>query len=67
MDANNITLTEKYDFVIISNLIGFVEDIQVVFEQVQKVCHPNTKIIVQYYNSLWEPVLKFAELHWIKN
>ena len=66
MDANNITLTEKYDFIIISNLIGFVEDIQVVFEQVQKVCHPNTKIIVQYYNSLWEPALKFAELIGLK-
>lgn len=66
MDANNITLTEKYDFVVISNLIGFVDDIQAVFEQVQKVCHPNTKIIVQYYNSLWEPALKFAELIGLK-
>jgi ubiquinone/menaquinone biosynthesis C-methylase UbiE len=66
MDANHITLTEKYDFVVISNLIGFVDDIQSVFEQVQKVCHPNTKIIVQYYNSLWEPALKFAELIGLK-
>ncbi len=66
MDANHITLTEKYDFIVISNLIGFVDDIQNVFEQVQKVCHPNTKVIVQYYNSLWEPVLKFAELLGLK-
>lgn len=61
MDANNITLSETFDMVVISNLIGFVDDIENVFEQVQKVCHPNTKIIVQYYNSLWSPVIKFAE------
>lgn len=66
MDANNITLNEKFDLVIISNLIGFVDDIQNVFEQVKKVSHPNTKIIVQFYNSLWEPVIKFAELIGIK-
>ncbi len=61
MDANNITLDQTYDLVIISNLIGFVDDIERVFEQVRKVCHPNTKVIVQYYNSLWEPVIKLAE------
>ncbi len=66
MDANNITFTEKFDLIIISNLIGFVDDIENVFEQVKKVCHPNTKVIVQYYNSLWEPLISFAELCGLK-
>ena len=66
MDANNITIGEKFDLIIISNLIGFVDDIENVFEQVKKVSHPNTKVIVQFYNSLWEPVIKFAELIGLK-
>lgn len=66
MDANEIKLNEKFDLIIISNLIGFVDDIQNVFEQVKKVSHPNTKVIVQYYNSLWEPIIKFAELIGLK-
>jgi hypothetical protein len=68
LDLLNASRTLFHVFAItdISNLIGFVEDIQGVFEQVKKVCHPNTKIIVQYYNSLWEPILKFAELVGIK-
>jgi hypothetical protein len=37
-----------------------------VLEQVKKCCHPNTKIIVQYYNSLWEPLIKFTELIGLK-
>lgn len=61
MDANNIQLEHKYDLIIISNLIGFVDDIQHVFEELKKCCHPNTKVIVQYYNSIWEPLIKLSE------
>lgn len=66
MDANNITLNRTYDLIVISNLIGFVDDIQNVFEQVKKCCHPTTKVIVQYYNSMWEPLIKLSELLGIK-
>lgn len=66
MDANELKLDHKYDLIILSNLIGFVDDIQNVLEQVKTCCHPNTKVIVQYYNSLWEPVIKFAELIGLK-
>lgn len=61
MEAENISLTEKFDLIILSNLIGFTLDVQEVFVQVRKLCHPGTKIIVTYYNHLWEPILKFLE------
>ncbi len=61
MDANALQLEGTYDLIVLSNLVGFVEDIERVFTEVRKVCHPTTKVIVQYYNSLWEPLIKFAE------
>ncbi len=61
MDANDITLNEKFDVIIISNVIGYLDDIQEVFEQLKKLCHRNTKVIVTYYSYLWEPWLKLAE------
>lgn len=61
MEAENLQLDEKFDLIVLSNLIGFVDDVQEVFKQLHKVCHPQTKIIVTYYNYLWEPFLKFAE------
>ena len=61
MEAENIQLDEKFDLIILSNLIGYVDDVEEVFKQLHKVCHPQTKIIVTYYNYLWEPFLKFAE------
>ncbi len=66
MNAENILLNEKFDLIILSNVIGFVDDILEVFRQLQKVSHQQTKIIITYYNFLWEPLIKFAELIGIK-
>ncbi len=61
MDAEELKLEEKFDLVIISNLIGHTPDIQKVFEEIKKISHAQTKVIVTYYNHLWEPLLKFFE------
>lgn len=63
MEAENIKLEEQFDVIILSNLIGYLQDIEQVFIQISKLCHPKTRIIVTYYNKLWEPLIHFAE--WI--
>jgi len=66
MDAGNITLNEKFDVIIISGVIGYLESVQDVFTSMKKVCHERTRIIISYYNYLWEPVLNIGELLGIK-
>lgn len=66
MDGHNITLNEKFDVIIVSNSIGFFDDVQQVFEEIKKVSHSQTRVIITYYNHLWEPILKFAEFIGIK-
>ncbi|WP_430815736.1 glycosyltransferase [Carboxylicivirga sp. RSCT41] len=66
MEAENINLEEKYDVIILSNLIGVIDDIEHVFKELKKVCHEQTRIIVTYYNRIWEPIIRFAELLGIK-
>ncbi|HAY34131.1 MAG TPA: glycosyltransferase [Ignavibacteria bacterium] len=61
MDAENITLNEKFDFIIISDTIGYFDDVQKSFEQIRKLCGDDTRIIVTYVNFLWLPVLNLAE------
>lgn len=61
MNASNITLDKTYDVIIISNLVGHLEDVQAVFQELRKVCHSRTKVIVSYYNKFWEPFLKIGE------
>jgi SAM-dependent methyltransferase len=63
MDGEAITLNEKFDVIILSNLVGWLVDVQKCLHEIKKLCHPQTRIIVTHYNFLWEPLIKFAE--WI--
>lgn len=60
-DLENIQVEEKFDYVILVETIGHVDDIQLAFKELHKVCKPETRLIIVYYNYLWEPILKFAE------
>lgn len=60
-DAENITVGEKFDYIILSDLIGCLLDVQKTFNQLKKISCPQTRIIITYYNYLWEPLLKLAE------
>jgi len=60
-DFENLHIDEKFDYVLIDGTIGHVDDIQFAFKQLHKLCKPQTRIIIVYYNYLWEPILKFAE------
>ena len=64
VEENN--LDKKFDLIILSNLIGFTDDIQQMFEALKPCCHERTKVIITYYNKTWEPFLKFAELTGLK-
>jgi ubiquinone/menaquinone biosynthesis C-methylase UbiE len=61
MDAENITLQETFDYIIISDTLGYFEDIQKSFKELHKLSNNNTRIIITYHNFLWNPALKFSE------
>ena len=50
-----------FDYIVLSDTIGYLDDIQSVFHGLQKLCKPETRLIVAYYSHLWEPVLWLAE------
>jgi hypothetical protein len=52
---------ETFDYVILSDLVGFLYDIRLVFERLRSVCHSQTRIIVHWYSMLWQPLLSLAE------
>lgn len=61
MDAENITLNEKFDYVLMSDLIGHLIDVQRAFQEINKVIDERSRIIITYYNFFWEPILRLAE------
>jgi SAM-dependent methyltransferase len=66
MEAENISLNETFDVIILSNLVGYLHDVQSVFDQLPKISHDRTKIMISYYNQIWEPLIKIAEVLRIK-
>src|ERR1700733_8267890 len=52
---------EKFDYIILSGLVGELEDIQAFFQSLRRFCTPDTRIIIEYYSYLWQSLLKIAE------
>jgi len=60
-DAETIDLDERFDYVVLSDLIGHLSDVQRCFEGLHRVIHRESRVVITYYNFLWEPALKLAE------
>ena len=55
-DAQHLDLPGlTFEFVVISDTIGYFDDVQQVFSQLHSVCRPETRILVTYRNQLWTP------------
>lgn len=56
-DPHQLELDEKFDYVLICNSIGRWRDIQQVLERIHPLTTEGTRIVITYYNYLWEGVL----------
>jgi SAM-dependent methyltransferase len=55
------TLEGPFDYIVMSDTIGMLDDIETALRQLHPLCNPDTRIIIAYYSQLWEPLLKVAE------
>ncbi len=53
-DVGELSLGDKFDYVILSDLVNDLWDVQSVFEKIAPVCEPRTRIIINTYSRLWE-------------
>jgi SAM-dependent methyltransferase len=61
-DAEALDLGRRFDYVILSDLLGHLEDIWSTFQGLKSVVGPDTRVVITYYNYLWEPLLRAAEV-----
>lgn len=52
---------ETFDYLILSDLTGFLYDIRLVLERLRSACHAQTRIIIHWYSLLWQPILALSE------
>jgi SAM-dependent methyltransferase len=60
-DLPALLAEEEYDFVLMSDLVGHLSDIWKAFRSVRALASPHTRLVISWYNFLWEPLLKFGE------
>ena len=57
----HLFLDIEFDYIILSDVLGDLTNIQRVLENLHQVCHLKTKVIINFHNFLWEPILHLAE------
>ena len=67
MDAQDLELDEKFDVIVLDDLVNHLADVQACMEQLHKVCHERTRIIATFYSSLWQPAIRLAEAIGLKS
>lgn len=60
-DVESIQLKKKYDAIIISDTIGYFEDVQVAFKKLLPLTHSRSRVFITYQNYLWNGILTLAE------
>jgi ubiquinone/menaquinone biosynthesis C-methylase UbiE len=50
-----------FDFVVLSDVVGQLSDVWAAFRALRRVCSPRTRVVVTYYNFVWEPLCRLAE------
>jgi len=60
-DLEDLKINRVFDYILLVNVVGYLDDIQRGLEQLKKVCSAETRVIIVSYNYLWEPALKMAE------
>ena len=63
-DVHELDLQEQFDYIICSDLVNELWDVQRVFEAARKHCHLSTRIILNAYSHLWEGPRHVAE--WLR-
>ena len=59
-DAHDFKLDRKFDYIVLSDLINDLWDVQLVLNNIRHVCTHNTRIVINYYSRLWQIPLDIA-------
>ena len=62
----NLNNKIKFDFVIICDTVGYLEDITETLDNLHTFFNEDTRLIVSYYSPLWAPFLNLAALNIVK-
>lgn len=60
-EATEFATEEKFDYVLVSDLVNDVPDVQALLERIQRHSFQHTRLVLNFFNQMWRPVLALAE------
>ncbi|MBI4325316.1 MAG: glycosyltransferase [Chloroflexi bacterium] len=60
-EAGQFSNEETFDYIILSDLVNDLPDVQLLLERLRASAHPRTRLVLNFFNNLWRPVLAVAE------
>lgn len=61
-DAEALELVEEpFDFIILSDLVNDIWDVQTTLAGLRRYCHPGTRLVLNFYSHLWQIPLQIAQ------
>ena len=61
-DPEEFVSDERFDWIVVADAVGGFTDVQLVLEHARRMLAPDGRLLVSYYNWLWEPILGAAEI-----
>jgi SAM-dependent methyltransferase len=59
-DAADLPEGETFDYVVLSDVVGHLDDVQAALRSLRRVMRPDSRLLVTYYSFLWQPALDLA-------
>src|SRR6266581_4334675 len=60
-DAAEFSTAEQFDYILLSDLVNDLPDVQAVFQRLHAVAHSRTRLVLNFFSNLWRPVLHAGE------
>ena len=60
-EAGVFTHPGRFDYILLSDLVNDLDDVQQLLERLQAVSSEGTRLILNFFNNLWRPILYTAE------
>ncbi len=60
-DVENLSLNDTFDYIILSDLLCSLRDVQRAFNKISAIANAKTRMVISNYNYMWEPILRLGE------
>jgi SAM-dependent methyltransferase len=59
--GETLRMDTTFDFIILSETANFAADVQLILKRLRTASHSRTRLIINFYNTLWRPILTVAK------